>query len=120
MDLIHHPKAAYHPPAPSWLLPALLGPGWLGIAPNNSDEGKQKALWLCPNPAVTRTPGSRVGFPSPDRHLFLRNPLPLPEKDISSFSDSGIKKFFLGDPTRNVTARRISCRRGNSNPKGLG
>lgn len=85
MDLIHHPKAAYHPAAPSWLLPALLGPGWLGIAPDNSDKGKQKALWLCPNRAVTRTPGSRVGFPSQPQRLgmiarpFL-SPLPIPPR----------------------------------------
>lgn len=55
MDLIHHLKADYHPLAPSWLLPALLGLDWLGIAPNNPHKGKQKVLWLWPNPAVTQT-----------------------------------------------------------------
>lgn len=82
MDLIHHPKAAYHPLAPSWLLPALLGLDWLGIAPNNPHKGKQKVLWLWPNPAVTQEQGAHkgFGFPSPDWHLFLRNPLALPEK----------------------------------------
>lgn len=58
MDLIHHPKAAYHPLAPSWLLPALLGLDWLGIAHDNSDKRRQKVLWLWPNPAVTQTPKS--------------------------------------------------------------
>lgn len=45
MDLIHHPKAAYHPLVPSWLLPALLGLGWRGIARSNSDKGKHKVLF---------------------------------------------------------------------------